>query len=969
MMKFHRSALFAGLLALGVAACGDDVQIVDAPPPPPPALNATLAPNASSILVGQVADYGVGVSGGATGVTATWTCTSANTTVASVVVTATGCRATGLAAGNTSINVVVTKGDQTANASSGISVSTVVSVPARLSIDGMTMVMPGPPPVIVTAPINAVQGQLDVRLSLIRNSETPTLVELLLGGVVVASQTLANQAPAEVDGQQAVEPIQFSFNTAFYTVSGTTATPRHLNGPRVLSARVTVGGGTVRTATESVTITLVNPDQIHIANLVLPTNNALSAGGQIWYGGNTGSVGFTAIPVMFSGRGVSSVTSAGGWGPCTVPGTDSAAPYTFSSTCAGVTAPGLNPATGFTSQSTDGNAINFGAAVGAGYAVPQVVVGTNPFPVFIDNQAPTGAVLRIATQTGVLNRENWVGGTYPYSQGYTAPTDAGVGLPTNGGNTFQVHTGSFGGTLVEAGNTTAAGLANSVDNTTYFLRVVVVDRLGNSATTNTTVAGGQALGNAAASSHTLSTFGVDKDAPSIARGSTDPTAIGTAQATLNVAAAVYEVQGTDVVSGFAAPAVGEGLRHSHIRVLGTPNSAVLTRVNAIGSGAISATPFATSNAGTFVNTPANYVGGYAQFPTAISTNGFNVAVPLTPAAYYIYQAQVRDKAGNLSPVLTWQVYRNDSEFPLITGLVTSLFFTGGQPAIFPAIAQDAVEVAQASFDLTYGAIGRLVYERPSPTAATLFDDVITIPLAFNLTAPAFIRALQVVDPVAPYAPTAGQTIPSVITARPYNGLAVSLTTAAVSHADADAGAANGATGAGDYVSAGILSTQVQAGTDFSTLAAPVAITDFQIESYGAVTTGSNRVITLRVRVTGPSGTFLNPFPGGLALVQRRAPLNAVPVVATAGDAFIRPFLAPFTVVVTPAFVSPFPTLDNGFQRDYVWNVVITHPTAGLPAFLNLHAIGFSSGFDGLATREVQISTAVAAAGTLPGTVF
>jgi hypothetical protein len=200
-----------------VAACGDDVQIVDPPPPPPPALNATLSPaTGASIFVGANADFGVGVSGGAVGETATWTCTSANTTVASVVVTATGCRATGAAAGNTSINVVVTKGDQTANASAGIEVNVVDTTPARLSITGMTMVMPGPPPVIVTAPINAVQGQLDVDLTLIRNSETPTLVELLLGGVVVASQSLTNQAPAEVDGEQVAEPIQFSFNTAFY---------------------------------------------------------------------------------------------------------------------------------------------------------------------------------------------------------------------------------------------------------------------------------------------------------------------------------------------------------------------------------------------------------------------------------------------------------------------------------------------------------------------------------------------------------------------------------------------------------------------------------------------------------------------------------------------------------------------------------------------------------------------------------
>ena len=45
-MKLHRSALMAGLLALGVGACGDDVQVVEPTPPPPPPLVATMAPQA-----------------------------------------------------------------------------------------------------------------------------------------------------------------------------------------------------------------------------------------------------------------------------------------------------------------------------------------------------------------------------------------------------------------------------------------------------------------------------------------------------------------------------------------------------------------------------------------------------------------------------------------------------------------------------------------------------------------------------------------------------------------------------------------------------------------------------------------------------------------------------------------------------------------------------------------------------------
>jgi hypothetical protein len=316
------------------------------------------------------------------------------------------------------------------------------------------------------------------------------------------------------------------------------------------------------------------------------------------------------------------------------------------------------------------------------------------------------------------------------------------------------------------------------------------------------------------------------------------------------------------------------------------------------------------------------------------------------------------------------VYRNDSQVPQITGLVSSVFFAGGAPAIFPAIAQDAVEVAQGSFDLTYGAIGRLIYERPSPSTATLFDDAITIPNPFNLTAPAFIRSLQTVTgPAAPNAPVAGLTIPSLITARVYNGMAASITstpiatgclvaTPCVSHADATAGVATGSVGASAYTSAAILPTQVQAGVDFTTLPAATAIAHFGAVSYttgGA--SGGNVTATIRVRATGASGTFQNPFAGGLALVERRSPSAAVAVVNTPGDAFLRPVTATFT----PQFVAPFPTLDNGLQRDYEWTFTVTRPTGSI---FNFHVLGLSAGFDALASRETQITFTANLATTL-----
>ena len=67
-MRFNRFALVAGVLALGVAACGDDVQVVEpTPPPPPPALSASMAPASAEVMVGSSVVFAVNVSGGVAG--------------------------------------------------------------------------------------------------------------------------------------------------------------------------------------------------------------------------------------------------------------------------------------------------------------------------------------------------------------------------------------------------------------------------------------------------------------------------------------------------------------------------------------------------------------------------------------------------------------------------------------------------------------------------------------------------------------------------------------------------------------------------------------------------------------------------------------------------------------------------------------------------------------------------------------
>ena len=114
------------MLALGVAACGDDVEIVQPtpePPPPPPPVEATMAPASASVAVGNSVVFAVNASGGVAGDAASWTCASSNTGIATVTSTSAGCSATGVAAGDVTITASVTKSGETVNVGAQLTVT------------------------------------------------------------------------------------------------------------------------------------------------------------------------------------------------------------------------------------------------------------------------------------------------------------------------------------------------------------------------------------------------------------------------------------------------------------------------------------------------------------------------------------------------------------------------------------------------------------------------------------------------------------------------------------------------------------------------------------------------------------------------------------------------------------------------------------------------------------------------------
>src|SRR5690606_18842557 len=88
MLKNYRKFLTAGVLAFGLAACGDDVTITEpAPPPPPPEtpniVSFSVAPTNATIAVGQTvqASYNLQTKAGVAGTVAF---ASGNAAVASV---------------------------------------------------------------------------------------------------------------------------------------------------------------------------------------------------------------------------------------------------------------------------------------------------------------------------------------------------------------------------------------------------------------------------------------------------------------------------------------------------------------------------------------------------------------------------------------------------------------------------------------------------------------------------------------------------------------------------------------------------------------------------------------------------------------------------------------------------------------------------------------------------------------------
>ena len=258
--------LITGLIALVVAACGDDVQVVEPTPPPTPPVTATMAPPSATVAVGSSVVFAVNASGGAAGAAASWTCASSNTGIATASTTSAGCQATGVAAGGVTITAVVTKGSETVNVGSQLTVTSdegptqPTGQPAFILIggindsDGATAEMP-------------ITGTVSVLVNVERGDQTLAHLNLLVDGEVVASQSFgpAMAAPEDDDAaaEQAVHTFSFLLDTKGYDAD--TGAPDYANGPHTIAAELTVVGGMDVIPSNGIPVEFGNKDGVHVA--------------------------------------------------------------------------------------------------------------------------------------------------------------------------------------------------------------------------------------------------------------------------------------------------------------------------------------------------------------------------------------------------------------------------------------------------------------------------------------------------------------------------------------------------------------------------------------------------------------------------------------------------------------------------------------------------------------------------------
>ena len=476
----------AGLLALGAAACGDDVEIVQPTPPvapPPPPVTATMAPASASVLIGNSVVFAVNASGGVSGDAASWTCASSNTGIATVSVVSAGCQATGAAAGDVSITATVTKSGETVNVGAQLTVTEeATGEPAFLILKGVT----GEPAEGEETKTDAggLKGRVEVSLGVERGDQTLERLSVLLDGEVVAYQSFGSSmgmAAPEDDAaaEQAVYDFTLSFDSDDYDAD--TGATTYANGEHMLSAELQIAGGMMsdgmmghETISSNVMTVEFDNDDGYIVTADLGHNSVLADDGKRWYGGpDNGHIVISALAVSYSGAEAEAVT---------VTLTD----------CKGTAEEGDDDhdhggaGVSFEFDCDDTERADRDIGVSAGGEPGQNILNEDDLPTAnIDMKAPANAPMIIANRNGRemgwINADVGISGKFDARRArdnWLVEGEGGAGEAGVGGYNMAIRIGED---LEEAvGDDATSSLpAESEDNDAYCAVAVATDDLGN----------------------------------------------------------------------------------------------------------------------------------------------------------------------------------------------------------------------------------------------------------------------------------------------------------------------------------------------------------------------------------------------------------------------------------------------------------------------------------------------------------
>lgn len=742
MHKFSRSVLLTGLVAVGLAGCGDDVTVVQPPPaPPPPAATVksiTVAPNPGNVAIGGtitmsaavIADEGVAT-------TVTWSSSDA----AKATVNPASGVVTGVATGS----VAITATSTVAPTVSGNATVNVTGAPAVATISINSVTTAGGAPVLLAA----VAGQINVALNLERGGESVQRVELLLCDKVVGSQVFAAGVSGEDEVQAAIEVVNIPVNTAAF--NATTGVPECFNGPTTLQARVITAQNQTGSASPSLNLTLANPNTVAATSEVTGGfPSATSAGGLLW---NRGGLTVSVLPVIYTpGVTISAGSATFGTVGCDASGVGqrtaalvapAAGAFIWTATLANTGTPGAGNVANY---ELDAAACPVALAAGEGITVT-AVGGGNPvltgvtagLTLRLDNRAP-GAPTFVANPN--IRQNQWINAgvamtgvnTGATSNGWlvNGAADAGVG-----GYVRQIRTGD--GPTAAAARLAAPSAdlpAPSLNNNSYCALASATDLLGNESalpTAGTVCTTGVVPSSTPVAAQHLA-FGVDIAPPTIAFSGGLP-----ANAQLNGGAVGAEFQVTVSDTG----TVGNSGMLSGSAVRGTVQgrSAALTPPSA---ASCSAAPFIGSFTGGVCN-PIS-VNAAPPFPLVPTTT----IAAATTTAYYTYVAFAQDAAGNQSAPLTRVIaYDPAANVPALTSALYNVPLTG-PTVVFNANASDNFDLSHVTYMMTYagGLVGPIVF--PNVTLNTFNTaPLVNTNVPAGITIEGFMRQVENVTGAGP----------------------------------------------------------------------------------------------------------------------------------------------------------------------------------------------------------------------------